>query len=208
MMLKIIEAFIQLTRDDCVVTKEARRIEPDCKIARLKIGEETTTHLVSTNDNADKLYTALQKKAISVSRVGKNSIWVEGKSCSGCHAISESGAITLSSRAVNDNTVIYRVLVKSKGSLEKITKDLKAKGFNPVVTLHEMPKELTAREREIIYEVYAHGFFDQMRKASLTEIAKNLGISTATLSESLRRTLRKIVRGFLEDSLVEEMETT
>ena len=33
---------------------------------------------------------------------------------------------------------------------------------------------------EIIYEVYAHGFFDQMRKASLTEIAKNLGISTAT----------------------------
>jgi hypothetical protein len=71
-----------------------------------------------------------------------------------------------------------------------------------------MPKELTAREREIIYEVYAHGFFDQMRKASLTEIAKNLGISTATLSESLRRTLRKIVRGFLEDSLVEEMETT
>ena len=98
------------------------------------------------------------------------------------------------------------MLVKSKGNLEKITKDLKAKGLDPLVTLHEMPKELTAREREIIYEVYAHGFFDQMRKASLTEIAKNLGISTATLSESLRRTLRKIVRGFLEDSLVEEME--
>lgn len=205
-MLKIVEAFIQLTRDDCIITKEALKTEPDCKIARLKIGGETTTHLVTSSNNLDVLYAALQKKSVSVSKVGKNSIWSEGKSCSACHAISESGAITLSSRAINENTVIYRVLVKSRGTLEKITKDLKAKGLNPIVTLHEMPKELTAREREIIYEVYAHGFFDQMRKASLTEIAKNLGISTATLSESLRRTLRKIVRGYLENSLVEEIE--
>ena len=80
-------------------------------------------------------------------------------------------------------------------------------GLEPSVTYHDFPKDLTDREREILYEVYVHGFFDQMRKSSLTDIAKNLGVSTATLSEGLRRTLRKIVRDYLEDMLLETIES-
>ncbi len=206
-MLKLVEAFIQVKRDDCNVTIEARKIDTTSKIARLRIGQEKTTHLVQSEMDSDKLFIALQRKGVSPSRVGKNSVWVESKSCSACHAIANSELIVLSSKSISEDIVVYRVLAKSEGNLRKVVEQLNEKGMEPQVSLYDVSKDLTARESEIIYEVYAHGFFDQMRKASLTEIARNLGISTATLSESLRRTLRKIVRGYLENTLLEEMKT-
>ena len=59
----------------------------------------------------------------------------------------------------------------------------------------------THREAEIIVRLYDEGYFDPERKLSLTEIAEQLDISTAALSEILRKTLRKIVGEYIENKL-------
>ena len=56
-------------------------------------------------------------------------------------------------------------------------------------------------EKEIIFSLYEYGYFDPERKMSLTQIAEQMDISTAALSEILRKTLRKIVKDYVESKL-------
>lgn len=205
-MGKIIEAFIQMERHDCNITAEAKTVSADCKIARLKIGRDVTTHLVTNSGETDVLFTRLQPVSKSITRVGKNALWVEGNSCATCRALSEVGAVIVSSKVISPDIIVYRILAKSKGSLKKIVKFLEDRGLNPQVTIHDFPRDLTAREAELIYELYVRGFFDDKRKETLTEIAGSLGISSATLSESTRRAMKKIIRDYLENIFLKDFQ--
>lgn len=205
-MGKIIEAFIQMERHDCNITIEAKGGAPDCKIARLKIGRDVTTHLVTMSGEADVLFTRLQPVSKSITRVGKNALWVEGNSCSTCRALSDVGAVIVSSKAISAEVIVYRILAKSKGSLKKTMRFLEDRGLTPQVTIHDFPRDLTAREGELIYELYVRGFFDDKRKETLTEIAGSLGISSATLSESTRRAMKKIIRDYLENIFLKDFQ--
>ena len=60
---------------------------------------------------------------------------------------------------------------------------------------------ITDREKEIIFQLYEYGYFDPERKLSLTQIAEKLDVSPAALSEILRKTLRKIVKDYVESNL-------
>jgi predicted DNA binding protein len=58
-------------------------------------------------------------------------------------------------------------------------------------------ENLTLKQKEILETAYMLGFFSYPRKISLTELAKHLKISKATLSENLRVAENKIVSNFL-----------
>jgi predicted DNA binding protein len=68
------------------------------------------------------------------------------------------------------------------------------------ISFKETP-ELTQRETEIIVKLYENGYFDPDRKLTMTQIAEQLDISPAALSEILRKSLRKMVKDYIENKL-------
>ena len=58
---------------------------------------------------------------------------------------------------------------------------------------------LTERQREVVAEAVARGYYDTPRGCTLTELAEALGIAQSTASETLHRAEGAIVRAFVEE---------
>ncbi|MHA1343749.1 MAG: helix-turn-helix domain-containing protein, partial [Promethearchaeota archaeon] len=54
------------------------------------------------------------------------------------------------------------------------------------------PSLLTKRQKEVLIIAIKKGFFDIPRKISLSELAKELKISSSSLSETIRRINKKL----------------
>lgn len=64
----------------------------------------------------------------------------------------------------------------------------------------ESPLEiLTDRQREFVTAAVEYGYYDTPRRCTLTELADELNVSTATASNVLHRTEEKIIKEFLAD---------
>jgi len=99
----------------------------------------------------------------------------------------------------------WRFLFGEKEGIRKLINDLRERGriLEVIVTdasigdvkAYDFRCEgfLTSNEMTDIRLLYSKGFFDIPRRNKLDEIAKEINISKATLSETSRRTLRKIV---------------
>ena len=57
------------------------------------------------------------------------------------------------------------------------------------------PKGLTVRQREVFHRAMRDGYFDVPRRVTLTDLARRLGVSKSTLSESLAIAERKLLEG-------------
>ena len=57
-------------------------------------------------------------------------------------------------------------------------------------------EDLTLKQKDILESAYALGFFSYPRKITLTELAKHLKISKATLSENIRISENKIMGNY------------
>lgn len=62
-------------------------------------------------------------------------------------------------------------------------------------------RDLTVRQREALLTAYEMGYFDIPRRASLREIASELGITSSSLSERLRRAQSHVIEFQFADSL-------
>ena len=111
--------------------------------------------------------------------------------------------MVVSTKALKGNKILYRVLLQNPVKLKILEKDLQEAGLNPLIleTHLESSEILTEREKEIIKEAYEKGYFDPDRKMSLTEIAKQIDVSPASLSDVLRRGVKKIIKYYLENKL-------
>lgn len=58
---------------------------------------------------------------------------------------------------------------------------------------------LTERQRDVVAEAVARGYYDTPRRCTLTELAEALGIAQSTASETLHRAEGAIVRAFVEE---------
>lgn len=56
---------------------------------------------------------------------------------------------------------------------------------------------LTQRQEMFLKAALEHGFFDHPRKISVRELAAQLGVSPATVSESLRKSMKKVVKEYM-----------
>ncbi|MCK4286995.1 MAG: helix-turn-helix domain-containing protein [Candidatus Lokiarchaeota archaeon] len=58
---------------------------------------------------------------------------------------------------------------------------------------------LTKKQKEVLKKAYKFGYFEILRKISLTHFAKKLQISPSALSETIRRINQKLTQNFLEN---------
>lgn len=195
------DATISVTRTDCLVTGTVFQYDRGAKIQRMKISCESTIHRVTFASDRENIIPELLKAGIEVERTGEDSIWAKAPSCSSCAFFSCSDVSILGTRSVNSHNVAYRIRVSSMARLKVLERELNSLDLNPVITdIYETIKtKLTDREREALETCYREGFFDQNRKKNLSEISKIMGISPASMSELLRRAMKKVLSEYLND---------
>jgi len=103
----------------------------------------------------------------------------------------------------NNGTATWRVLIPNRAVLKKMVKEIRVAGVNIFVeniTPLISNKTLTKKQRELLEIAYRRGFFDVPRRATLRQLAEELGVSRSTLMESLRRAEARIMRERFSDS--------
>ena len=103
----------------------------------------------------------------------------------------------------SNGTATWRVLIPNRAVLKKMVKEIRAAGVNIFVEnvkplMSNMT--LTKKQRELLQIAYRKGFFDVPRRATLRQLAEELGVSRSTLMESLRRAEARIMRERFSDS--------
>ena len=91
------------------------------------------------------------------------------------------------------------VVVASKAKIRTLLARLRAIAPDVVLEavrhteLHRPTGPLTPHQSDLLHRAIAAGYFEIPRKVSLTELAKQLGVATSTLSESLAIVEKKLV---------------
>ncbi|WP_291767657.1 helix-turn-helix domain-containing protein [Caldivirga sp. UBA161] len=69
-----------------------------------------------------------------------------------------------------------------------------------LINFSKVTSVLTKAELDTLYKAYKLGFFNEPREASLRTLAKELGLSTSTVSHQLRNSLRKILNAMFSNN--------
>jgi len=201
-----LEVTVSVKRSDCLVTNLVAELGNTCAVERLKIGKNTTIHrVICQNEDFSEVFSRLKKISLNVIRVGKNTIWTEVPSCSACRFFSSSDTVVMGTKNIRQDTVAFRLLIQNSYKLKAMEKSLDIDGLMPKIedVSLESSDVLTEREKEVLEAAYSHGYFDSDRKMTLTEIAKSMGVSPASLSDVLRRGTKKVVKYYLENLLID-----
>ncbi len=195
--MESVEATIELERDDCVVSNLISARLKGADVSRLVVGSEKSLHRIKSDGLLD-IITDLRRVSESVRKVARDVLWVEGKSCSACSFLAKSNMPVVASRTVDEKHVAFRILVQSRKSLEFFITQMTKAGLKPKVTDIRSGQglSLTDREKEVLLFAFNHGYFESNRQSSLTDIAKMLDVSTSSLSDMMRRSMRKIVEDY------------
>lgn len=192
-----IEVTIEVIRDDCLLTNLLS--ESDSEIWRLAMRPDQTLHRIRTNNQCiSSNYFKL--RGYKTRRINEKIYWVESPSCSVCSFFSRISFVQITgSHSHGKARLEMSFLIPSKSHL-KIIKDKMDEAHLSYTILSVKPfvhQELTERERVVLKEALEKGYFDTVGRMSLTELAHILGVSPPSLSETVRRGLKKTVSYYL-----------
>ncbi|MEM0156191.1 MAG: helix-turn-helix domain-containing protein [Thermoplasmataceae archaeon] len=193
-----VEAVIEVIREDCAISRALS--DANCHTERINIGPNTTVHKISFDGDGLDIKSCLTRRKIKYRNGGVNSLWAEVDSCSTCAFFAKSFAAILGTRSLGNNTVQYRVLLPSMKDLKTLESNLKKEGidYNSINVYPYVHQELTERQRSILRIAMEHGYFDEDNRTSLTELAERLDMAPSSLSEILRRSMKKVVMFYFD----------
>jgi predicted DNA binding protein len=200
-----IKVNVAVKRHDCEVTSYVLDNFPETKIERLKIDGKTTTHRICFNspNDLDMAIPNIKKISIESVKAGSTSLWVKSSCCSACSIIGASDCVVLGTKSMNADSVRYSLLLSDYSKLVELKRKLEENNMDYSITdlTFDESQKITQREKEIIIKLYENGYFDPERRLNMTQIAEQLNISASALSEILRKTLRKIIKEYIEQKL-------
>jgi predicted DNA binding protein len=142
-------------------------------------------------------------KAITSKGVdGKSSIWLESGGCGVCNTILACDAFLVSGKSMADYIIMYSFMVPSFEAFRKIVSSLEAAGLKvDVLKMGKFEPQagvLTEKQERIFWLALKGGFFDYPRKIDSVELATKLGICPSTLSEIIRRGMRRLLESYFK----------
>ncbi|GBC75744.1 hypothetical protein HRbin06_01066 [archaeon HR06] len=172
----------------------------DCKALKDKEGVEEIFEIISEEEN--KILEELKKnkylKEVEIISAKEGRILgaVKTKKCTACKTFALSNCFLLSASTDKDGLIEWTLLAK-EDSLYKLIKDLEAQNIK--FTIKRLVKVsgknlLTARQEEILQIAFEKGYFDYPRSIDLKTLASQLDISPSTLSELLRKAIKKVLK--------------
>jgi DNA-binding CsgD family transcriptional regulator len=95
------------------------------------------------------------------------------------------------------NKIIWNLIAPQKSNAQELANLLEANTTTfDLVRLVPLSKDdgiMTPRQEQILKVAYDGGYFDKPKGIGVREIAQELGISTATVSETLRRAIKQLL---------------
>ena len=193
----MIRVLIKAYRNDCVVQNTLSNLNIDFNIIRININGDEATHLVSINRMlTDDHINALRDARLKVTRINEDLMWIKAPVCSSCRVLGNSGALVNEGSPLNDNVVVYEVLLPSRGYLRSVMREFTRNGVNAKIMMVENVKltNLTRRQLEVLQLAYRRGLFNGKRRVSISDLARELNITPATLSILLRKSIKKCLK--------------
>jgi len=171
-----VELTFKLVNRDCKVAKTLRTngIE-EFRIIGLRPIENSIRHVVEI-------------------REGPNTkiMMVDSEGCDLCKLLSSEGTFLISARMKNDNMRCQVVVRDRQASRRMISKLKTFPGFK-LLAMRGGGSMLTSRQEEVLLTALRMGYFDIPRRIKTRELASVLGMKPSTLTEILRRALRKLI---------------
>ncbi|HHD16134.1 MAG TPA: hypothetical protein ENK47_05440 [Euryarchaeota archaeon] len=126
-------------------------------------------------------------------------IIVGTKGCGGCRSILESGCFLISATTDKHGWVEWKIIINEKAQLQKLVESLKKRGIDSTLIMIQPiddRESLTPRQERIIKTALERGYYDFPKRIGIRELARIFSISTASVSETLRRGQKKIIEHY------------
>lgn len=127
---------------------------------------------------------------------------VEVRDCPGCVSLATADVFLLSAHTTEDRRLEWKVAFSNRDDLDKLIAELQKTGSDVemvrVSNAIDDGLRLTDRQLKIVEVAFKRGYYDYPKRISIRELARIFGVSTATVSEILRRGQRKIIKEHFE----------
>ncbi|MEM1569864.1 MAG: helix-turn-helix domain-containing protein [Candidatus Bathyarchaeia archaeon] len=138
-------------------------------------------------------------------KLGKESIaWFESDGCDVCNTIVSKGAFLTAAWSVESSRLVYTFVSPNTRIVQDIVSTLEELGFEPKILGVERFRGrglvLTEKQEMALRMALEMGFFDYPKKSTISDISRKLGISSSTLSERMRRGIRRLLEYYFEYS--------
>ena len=127
---------------------------------------------------------------------------VEVKDCPGCVSLASADVFLLAAHTTEDKRLEWKIAFSGREDLDKLIWNLQETGADVelvrVSNAIDDGLRLTDRQLKIVEVAFKRGYYDYPKRISIRELARIFSVSTATVSEILRRGQRKIIKEHFE----------
>lgn len=207
----MIEAVISIELPGIWVTRLAQRFDVDVRILdTIPYGDGGCQDLVEIKLNDEDLDEIVKFLEALPDMGDVNMEIVEGnkaigviqcKMCFACRDVIESNCFLVSANTKDETKLEWTVISSDNRCMKELIERLGKHGASPQVIKMKKIKEeemLTENQEKIVKAAYERGYYDFPKRVGVKELADMFDISTATLSEILRRGQRKIIESYFE----------
>ncbi len=146
----------------------------------------------------------LPEKLFTDKRIGKSgrttSAWFNTDGCDTCNTIFANSSFLISATHVKGYKIVYSFVAPNSDAYRKIINSLETLGIRfkvlEVGKFKPRSKTLTEKQERVLWLALKMGFFEYPRKVTMLQLSKRLGIGVSSLSEILRRGLRRVLEDY------------
>lgn len=129
-------------------------------------------------------------------------VWIESEGCNVCNTILSHGAFLISGMGTENFKLTYSFIAPSYETFRSILTALDSSGFKlrilKVGKYKPRGKQLTERQEKILWLALKMGYFEYPKKINMLELSRKLGVKPSTLSEIIRRGVRRLLEHYFE----------
>lgn len=190
---------------ECILRELTAGLDRPVPIEVEEVRDGSVTFVIQSGEHTDSFQRELDATdhVEYVDRLDDEHLLVTKPSCGAYSAIVQNHGTLRRSNTVCGRQREYHVLVFRRDDLKDIIDDL---GRFGTVTLGKLEQfrastesPLTDRQRYVVSEALARGYYDWPREINNGDLADALEISRATLHEHLRKAERKLLSAVLAD---------
>lgn len=209
----MIEAIISIKLPGVWVTELVKRFSLEVRILdTIPFGKEGVQDLIEIRIEEDGLEEVVNflKELKDVENVDIEQVEehkaigiIKMKMCFGCRVLLAADCHLISSLVKEDASVEWTIIASNRDQLKKLIEGLeKYKAEPKLIKLSSLKDDemLTNRQELIVKTAFKRGYYDFPKRIGVKELADMFEVSTATLSEILRRGQKKIIEKYFNDN--------
>ncbi len=206
----MMEAVISLKTPDTWVSNLAKKFDIHIKVLDCIPDDGKMRDLAEIALNRNELDPIIEEikgmenvLSVDVEQVERDRAWVvvHTNECLGCCLLRDHDCFLIIAETGKEGEILWKLVFTEKRHLQELVWDLKETGIE--VKIHKISKftekeSLTERQEMMIRQALALGYYDFPKRIGIRELAEKFDVSTATLSETLRRGQKKILEDYFQ----------